>query len=365
MTRYGRLGASSRQRSLAYVPALRAAGFDVEVAPLFDDAYVERLYDGRRKPLGGVARAYGGRLARLLSRRRADVLWVEKELFPYLPPAADLLLARRFPRVVLDFDDAVFHRYDRHRSGLVRRLYSDRIDRLMRAADAVAAGSPYLAERARSAGARRVMDLPTVVDLERYVPAAEPRDGGPVRIGWIGTPRTARYLEPLSETFAGVCADGAARMILIGAGDDALRDVPGVERRAWAEDSEVRDLAACDVGVMPLPDEPFERGKCGYKLIQFHALGKPVVASPVGVNRTLIEPGVNGLLARDAQEWRDGLRALVEDAAARRAMGGEGRRRVEERYSLQAQAPRLVALFRELCAPGVPVAADAPGAAKT
>jgi glycosyltransferase involved in cell wall biosynthesis len=351
MTRYGRLGASSRLRSLAYVPAFRAAGFEVEVSPLFDDAYVERLYDGRRKPAMGVARAYLARMRRIVAQRGADVLWVEKELLPYLPAGVDLLLARRFPRLVIDCDDAVFHRYDRHRSWLVRRLLCDRIDRLMGAADAVTAGSPYLAERARAAGARRVVDVPTTIDLERYTADAGRGGraaGGPVRIGWIGTPRTARYLDPYAGAFEAVLRSGAARFVLIGAGSEALGGVPNVERRAWSEETEVADLASCDIGVMPLPDEPFERGKCGYKLVQFLALGKPVVASPVGVNATIVEPGTNGLFARDPAEWRAALEALIAEPARRRAMGAEGRRCVESRFSLQAQAPRLVSLLREL-----------------
>jgi glycosyltransferase involved in cell wall biosynthesis len=347
LTRYGRLGASSRVRTLAYLPHLAAAGLAVEVAPLFDDDYVARLYDGRPRSRRAVARAYLSRARRLLAARDVDVLWVEKELFPYLPAALDLALARRAKSLVLDFDDAVFHRYDRHRSALVRGLLGRRIDRLMRAADAVVAGNPYLAERARAAGARRVELLPTVVDLERY-PAARPRADAAVRIGWIGTPRTAAYLAPLEPTFAAVARATGARFVLIGAGAAALASVPGVERRAWSEATEAEDLASCDIGVMPLPDEPFERGKCAYKLVQLQALGLPVVASPVGVNATFVEHGVNGLLARDPAEWHAALVALAADPALRARMGADGRRRVAADFALQATAPRLVRLLLEL-----------------
>jgi glycosyltransferase involved in cell wall biosynthesis len=358
LTRYGRLGASSRVRTLAYLPHLAAAGLAVEVAPLFDDDYVARLYDGRPRSRRAVARAYLSRARRLLAARDVDVLWVEKELFPYLPAALDLLLARRAKTLVLDYDDAVFHRYDRHRSALVRGLLGRRIDRLMRAADVVVAGNPYLAERARAAGARRVEMLPTVVDLERY-PAARSRTEAAARIAWIGTPRTAAYLAPLEPTFAAVARETGARFVLIGAGADALASVPGVERRAWSEATEVQDLSACDVGIMPLPDGPFERGKCAYKLVQLQALAIPVVASPVGVNATFVEHGVNGLLASDPAEWHAALTALAADPALRARLGAAGRRRVEADFALHTTAPQLVRLLQELATAPRPSARSA------
>jgi len=353
LARYGALGASSRVRSLQYLPHLARARIDVDVEPLFDDDYVARLYDGRRMRLGAVAASYARRALALFASRRYDVVWVEKELLPWLPAWADLaLLARglRAPRLLLDYDDAVFHRYDRHSRGLVRRALGGKIDALMRAADVVVVGNRYLGERAHAAGARRVELLPTVVDTERYLPA-ERAPGAPFTFGWIGTPRTAAYLRPIAQALAEAAAAACARILLIGAAPDTLAGAAAVERRAWSEAGEVRDLQELDAGLMPLPDAPFERGKCGYKLVQYMACGLPVVASPVGINAELVTHEENGLLAETPAEWKAALLRLAGDPALRARLGAAGRRRVEESCSLAAAGPRLAALLRELAEP--------------
>lgn len=171
----------------------------------------------------------------------------------------------------------------------------------------------------------------------------------PLRVGWIGSPTTARYLDLLAEPLARLMAEGLIRPVLIGAGVDAL---PGLdaERIPWAEAEEVAALNGLDVGVMPLVDSLWERGKCGYKLIQYMACGKPVVASPVGVNRVIVEPegtpAANGFLAGTSIEWEAALRALAIDPELRRRLGQAGRSKVERAYSLQAVAPQLVGLLR-------------------
>ncbi len=340
LSRYGARGASSRVRSFQYLPSLRAEGIDVTPAPLFDDGYLERIYAGRRPAWGSIAAAYGARVRRLLGGRRYDVVWVEKELFPWLPARADLALARRARALVVDYDDAIFHRYDAHPRGWVRRLFGRKIDRVMAAADLVVVGNDYLGDRARSAGARRIEILPTVVDTARYVPAPSGRDG--FTVGWIGTPRTSRYLAAVAPALAAA----KVRVLLVGAAEDALAELD-VERRPWTEDAEVELLQSIDAGIMPLPDEPFERGKCGYKLIQYMACGKPVVATPVGVNREIVADGANGFLAESEGEWRGALERLAGDADLRAELGANGRRLVEERYSLAATRARLAALLRE------------------
>jgi glycosyltransferase involved in cell wall biosynthesis len=123
-----------------------------------------------------------------------------------------------------------------------------------------------------------------------------------------------------------------------------------VEHRRWSEEREAKEIQACHVGIMPLPDGPWEQGKCGYKLVQYMACGAPVIASPVGVNRELVQHGVTGLLASSVDEWVEALRTLRGDAALRAVMGQRGRQVVEARYCVQVTAPRLVALFRELAA---------------
>lgn len=351
LARYGRTGASSRLRLLQYADALQARGLDATLAPFFDQAYLDRLYGGR-STFARVLMAYARRAGQLVKARRADLIWLEKEGLPWLPwPIESALLPRRIPRVA-DYDDALFHAYDLHRSGLVRRVLGRKIDRLMASADLVTAGNRYLADRARAAGAMRVEIVPTVVDLDAYAPRPAPAADAPPVIGWIGTPSTWReYMEPKMPLLAGVAGASGARIVAVGAGRAAAAH-PLLDSLPWSEETEVSRIQAMDIGLMPLTDTPWARGKCGYKLIQYMACGVPVIASPVGVNAEIVEHGVNGFLASTDAEWTEALQTLLRDPGLRQRMGAAGRRKVEHRYSLQVWGPRVASLLRDVAQAG-------------
>jgi len=344
-TRYGRMGASSRMRFQQYQQALESAGIHLEWAPLFSDAYVRGLQEGQRS-FWEVARSYAGRLVGLRQTAGFDLLWIEKEALPWLPAWFELaLLSGRIP-FVLDYDDAVFHDYDQHRNSWVRWLLAGKHPALMRHAALVVAGNDYLADFARKAGAARVEVLPTVIDLDRYiVPNKGDRKltSALPTIGWIGQRSTASFLAPLAPLFAGLSAEGLAQFAAIGIDPLAL-GLP-MQSVPWTEATEVASISQFDVGIMPLVDESFERGKCGYKLIQYMACGLPVVASPVGVNRQIVEHGVNGFLAETQEDWALALKTLIADAGLRQRMGQAGRDKVEQQFCLQVTEPKLVAWF--------------------
>lgn len=345
LPRYDSLGASSRLRMLQYIPALKAEGVEVDAAPLLDDRYVSDLYAGKVSP-ARILRAYFRRFRILRAAGNHDVIWLEKELFPRLPAWLEAWLLPRSTAVVADYDDAVFHRYDQHRSGLVRWLLGRKIDRIMRRADLVIVGNEYLAARARAAGAKHVEWLPTVVDLNRYQQCEVKETPGEVIIGWIGSPATAQYLHAVTPALAEVASRHAIRCVAIGARADQLSGTP-FEAWPWSESTEVSMLHRFDIGIMPLPNAPWEQGKCGYKLIQYMACGLPVVASPVGVNSEIVQQDENGELAGSFAEWIQAIERLVADGDLRRRMGAAGRKRVEQIYSMQAQSDRLVALLRQ------------------
>lgn len=350
LARYGERGASTRVRSLQHLPLLREHGIEVTVAPLLDDGYLERIYAGRRPRWGGVARSYARRVRDLLGASGYDVIWIEKEALPWLPASCERLLRPGGPALVVDYDDAVFHRYDRSSRPWVRALLGTKIDAVMRSADLVLVGNRYLEARARSAGAVRIETVPSVVDVTRYDVVEPPGDA--LRFGWIGTPRTSRYLEAIAPALAVAARECAARVVLVGADENALAGVEGleVERRRWSQADEAAALSRIDVGLMPLPDEPFERGKCGYKLIQYMACARPVVASPVGFNSELVRDGENGYLAGSTQAWSRALLRLADDQELRARMGRNGRSEVESRYSTRVVGPRLAELLRTAAA---------------
>lgn len=345
LPRYDRRGASSRLRMLQYIPYLQEAGFRVEVSPFFDEDYLARVYEGR-KLTKHTGRYYARRLRDLRRRGRPHMTWLEKELYPWLPWPLEARSLHHGVPLVTDYDDAVFHRYDRHRLGAVRSLLGTKIDRVMARSDLVFAGNPYLADRARSAGARRVEIVPTVLDVRAYQPVRRRPPGTLPAIGWIGIPLNwAEHVGPLVPLFTSIVREHGAVFRAIGATGDTR---PGFEYVPWDEASEVAAIQALDIGIMPLRDTPFARGKCGYKLLQYMACGLPVVASPVGVNRDIVEDGRNGFLARTEQEWREAILRLLGDPDLRARMGAEGRRKVVEDYSIQRHGPRVARLFTEL-----------------
>jgi glycosyltransferase involved in cell wall biosynthesis len=344
LTRYGQLGASSRLRSLQYLPALKREGIEVTVQPLISDDLLGERYARGRHDFASLSKVYGARISALLRRQTFDLVWTEKEALPWLPAMLEKLLMGGIP-YVLDYDDAIFHGYDMHRYWLVRRTLGRKIDALMRDARLVVSGNDYLAQRARDAGASWVEIIPTVVDLARYdlQPHAS-LDHVMPRIVWIGSPSTVKYIAGLAgplKKLAQLC-DFELRVI------GGVLDMPGVAVKCipWTEQTEVAEVAACDVGVMPLDDSPWEKGKCGYKLIQYMACGLPVVASAVGANVDIVVHGGNGFLVNDADEWVAALHRLLTSPERRKEMGQAGRKRVEEQYCLQKTGPRLVELLR-------------------
>jgi glycosyltransferase involved in cell wall biosynthesis len=348
LTRYDELGASSRVRFGQFQAAFErlAPGIEWSRQSLLDARYLRRKY-AARATLCDILRCFARRAIEVAHQPVPDLRWVEKELWPFAPAWLERTVLARRP-YVLDLDDAVFHTYDRHPRTLVRWAWGRKIDRLMRGAALVTAGNAYLAQRAHDAGAHRVEVVPTVVDLDHYPRQAlrSPIEGGSIDIVWIGSPSTVAYLQALAEPLQRLSTERPIRLVVIGA--DAPR-FGGVEvlARPWSPGSEAAELSRCHIGVMPLPDSPWERGKCGYKLIQYMACGLPVVASPVGANCEIVDEDHNGLFANDGAQWTTALRRLVNDAALRQRLGNAGREVVERHYSVQALASRLVALLQD------------------
>jgi glycosyltransferase involved in cell wall biosynthesis len=331
LCRYSRLGSSTRLRFLDLLPLLRQEGLRVDVCSFFDDFYLTRLYVNRRPTVPSLLGYYGRRLRAMLRTRRYDLVWLEKEALPWLPWWLEGVLLRRRPYAV-DFDDAWYLRYQDHSNPLVRASLAGKLRALVRRSRLAIVGNARLETWAEEAGASRILQLPTAVNLDRY-PLAIRAPNEAFTIGWIGSPGTARaYLPPLAPVFAELATAVGCRLELVGSGPLAL---PGVTTTIlpWSEAEEAHLIGRFDVGIMPLAHDLWSESKCAYKLIQYMAAGLPVVASPVGMNRTVVRDGVNGFFADTAEEWRSALLTLRHDAALRRRMGAAGRRLVEAEFS--------------------------------
>jgi len=345
-------GAGCRFRIAQFVPHLESRGFSVAIEPFFTTEFFRLVYEpGRYGRKAALMLRQMTRRARLLSRlQEFDLVFLYREALPLGPPLIELAMARRGPALVYDFDDAVFLPNTSDANRIVGfAKWPQKVPAILRLCDRVIAGNGFLAEFARRHNPR-VSVIPTCVDTAHFAPRSAAPDRARPVVGWIGSPTAARYLDLVAPALQQVAARQAFDLRISGAG--RCPSIPGVtiDRQPWAQSKEVELFAGCDIGIYPLPDDDWARGKCGFKAVQFMACGVPVVASAVGVNREILEDGVNGFLASTEDEWVGKLTRLLRDAPLRRRIGDAGRRTVEERYSLAVNAPKVVDVLEDALA---------------
>ncbi len=332
---YGAQAASARYRLMQYAPGLGEAGIELEVHPLLGDEYVRASFAGTKVSARDIIKYYCNRAVLLMRQRDYDLAIINGELFPYLPG----LLESRVLRLpyIYDLDDAFFVKYRLDRFKRVSFLLKDKFKPIISMATAVTAGSHYLASHARVWN-NATFWLPTVVDTQRYVRAPK-RTDGVFTIGWIGSPSTSAYLSMLIEPLHELGRESPVRFVVVGG---HCAPIPGVEVviENWTEAEEVNIINTFDVGVMPLFDDEWARGKCAFKLVQYMACGVPVVASPVGANMEVVSTA-SGLLASNSEEWITNLRRLRDCVGVRERMGSAARERIEMCYSLRTTMPTM------------------------
>jgi len=347
-------GAGYRFRVAQFIPYLESRGYEFTVRPFFSPEFFRLVYRPGHY-LEKIAAFVGLSIGRLRSLRgvsQYDLVFLYREAFPIGPPLIERWLAGPGkPPIVYDFDDAIFlpNVSDANRF-IVSLKWAGKVPEVVRLSTRVIAGNDFLAAFARRHNPS-ALTIPTCVDTDKFTPRSDGQGGRePLVVGWIGSPTTTLYLSMLSDVFRNVYATTPFRLKVSGAASDvAVEGVP-VENVKWSLADEVSLFNTCDVGVYPLTDDEWSKGKCGFKAIQFMACGVPVVASAVGENLAIIEDGVNGFLARTAAEWESKLRRLLTDAALRARFAEAGRRTVEERYSLRVCAPRVAAVLADATA---------------
>lgn len=340
LSRYGKQAASARQRFFQFEDVFAAQGVQLEFSPFFCDNYLRERFATGKTTLWFVFSAVLHRLRSVLTATKFDLVIVHCELIPYCPAWIERILLSRVS-YIYDYDDAIFHQYDEHKWGIVKILLGKKIAGVIAGAKAVMAGSQYLADYAKQYN-ETVELIPTVVDLDRYngmtsIPSK------PFTVGWIGSPSTSKYLVEVFKPLSELASEGPIRLIAIGAKQFSIEGVE-VEIRAWSEDKEIQYLAECDVGIMPLSDDNWEKGKCAFKLIQYMACGLPVIASPVGANIDVVKDEA-GFLVKGQQRWVEALRQIRDYPALRVTMGRAGRAIVEARYSKKSVAPIILKLI--------------------
>ena len=270
--------------------------------------------------------------------RGADVLYVQRLL---LNPLKLSIIKAAAKRVVYDFDDAVMYG-SRGESATRARKFRN----MVKHADAVLCGNRFLFQEAKQHRDDRVFYVPTVVDTDDY-PVKEHIEKKPVTVGWIGSRSTLKYLVDLEELVLKI-PDQEKVMFKIVADRSLNTDAPNVVYEKWTAEQEKSLLLSFDIGVMPLRDDVWSRGKCGLKLIQYMASGLPSITHPIGAAREIITDGVNGMLRSDMNDWRDAMDLLCGDVKQRALMGLAARQAVEENYSLKVWGPKVREIIESL-----------------
>lgn len=359
---YPTRAACTRFRLTAYLPYLARAGVTVDFVPFLTDEVFRDFYGKSSKveKAWSLSKALARRLALLPRGRRYDAVFVQREAMLVGPALIERALAEllRVP-LIFDFDDAIWMTDPAQNkvsaSPLAARLlkFPGKTEQIMKRARRVIVGSHHLA---RWAGARHrdVVVLPTVVPAETWTPLQGRLDGAwvdghavPV-IGWVGTHSTATHLDLVLPALTRLAREGRRfKLRLVGASRQL--SIPGVEVEsvAWTEAREVADFQQIDVGIAPLVDDEWSRGKCGFKQIQYFACGVPHVGSPVGGAGELTRHDDNGLVATDDDAWHRGLARLLDDRALRARLATSGRRDIERSLSIEAQADRFVRAITE------------------
>lgn len=328
----GPKGASSRYRVLQFLPATEAAGLShaVHLPPAAPGSGLKRLLTSmhERRMIDGMA-------------KESRAIFIQKRLLP--ASWIDRLASKR--PLLFDFDDAIFTSPTGDRSRLAQQRVEQRLRHVLAAARIVVAGNRYLCGYAEQF-AKRVVHLPTVLDSSRY-PAKAHAPAGEVMIGWIGHSVNHPYLLELADVLRQLASRVRMRLLVI---SDRDLDIPGmpIDNRRWSEATEVADILRMDIGIMPMPDDPWSRGKCGFKAIQYMAAGIPVVCAAAGANLDIVRDGIDGFCVGSPEQWGERLAALCASVDLRQRLGDSARQRVHETYSLESALPAWRAILFEL-----------------
>ena len=341
--------AATRYRVIQYIPELAKLGIEVAFSPFVSPRAFEHLYDRTRRgtTAASLMIAFARRIIESVRLKGADVLFIQREAMLFGPPLFEHLAAARVP-IVLDLDDPTYlgSVYSVYGGAVAALRWRSKGDTLIRLADVVLCGNDGIANYVRSRGGDARV-VPTIVDPGVFRPAERQARDVPV-IGWIGTQAMYNYVEKLYPVLERLRQKHDFVFRVIGS-DRPAPSIPGLQATSeqWRLAREVEDFSSLDIGLYPLVDEEYSRGKSGFKAIQYMSAGIPFVMSPVGICATIGVPGSTHFLASSESDWYDSLDRLLESEALRRQMGAAGRQHVLQTYSVEKNAAAIASALRE------------------
>jgi glycosyltransferase involved in cell wall biosynthesis len=357
---------SQRFRFEQYDTLLSQRGFKTTFQSFLSRATWRLFYGSGNSLKKGLAILIGflKRLLILFSLSRYDYVFIHREVTPAGPPIFEWIICKVFrKKIIYDFDDAIWLTDKTNESGLEKIIrWRSKVASVCKWSYKVSCGNEYLATYARQYNSNVVVN-PTTIDTEHVhvlhegtspsgrsdgsrPPLPQERGlGGEVVIGWTGSHSTLKYLTRIESVLQTIEDEFPHVSFLVIADRKPDLKLTRLNFIPWNKENEASDLLKMDIGIMPLPDDEWTKGKCGFKALQYMAMEIPCVVSPVGVNTSIIEHGVNGFLSASEKEWAECLRTLISDAEARKSLGEAGRKKVVEQYSVKSNTANFLKLF--------------------
>jgi glycosyltransferase involved in cell wall biosynthesis len=349
LTTYDSNSASSRIRHISVIPDLQAAGYEIDHSPFFDHKFLAERYLGKKTSIAHVLNAYLRRLKTISKSVRYETVWVEKELFPYIPTWVEAIIFNRIKKpILIDLDDDWFAKY-RNQIPMYLGLIVGKFKPInLKNVHYSTSNKTIYKKIQKNLSEKKCHFLVPYIDLDKYPDTGKlHRDVGrsDIKIGWIGSPISSKLqLMPNIELLQRLAENH--QIHLIGA-DQIFGEIPNTYIHEWNLESEVDSMMECDIAIMPLTTDEFTTGKSGYKAIQFMALGIPVIASNLANTSDLLAEG-RGIIANTEKEWMNGANTLAGSFMLRNEIGGKSRNWVVTNYKRENYIQDLKSTFQNL-----------------
>ena len=338
---------SQRFRFEQYLSILEENGYEYAVFPFLDLDSWNHFYSKGKflKKTFGFSKGFFKRLILLFSIRKYDHVFIHREASPIGPPIFEFIISKLLgKKYIYDFDDAIWMaNYSQNNARFHRLKAYWKVKYCIKWAGKVSAGNEYLASYARKFNAE-VQIIPTTIDTENHHNSIIDYQKEQITIGWTGTHSTLRYLLPLLPVFKSISEKYNVPLVVI-SNENPHFDLENFTFIQWKKASEIEDLKKISIGVMPLEMDQWSEGKCGFKGLQYMALGIPTVVSPVGVNKEIVDHEINGFLAADLVDWQRYLEQLILDSPLREKIGRNGHQKVMANFSVLAIKNKFLQLF--------------------
>ncbi len=342
---------AQRFRFEQYLDYLKQNGYDYHFSYLINENDDKIFYTpgNLHNKLLIFLRSAWRRLSDVMNANKYDVIFVQREAFMTGSRLFEKLFANSRAKLVFDFDDAIWN----HDVSDANRKFGwlkdpGKTSKIIELSDLVIAGNQYLADYASRFNSN-VFIIPTTIDTDEYRPVKNVKHGDKIVIGWSGSITTIRHFEIAIPFLRKLYEKYGDRLEFKVIGDGNYKnDELKIKGLPWRKEDELKELSSFDIGVMPIPDDDWSKGKCGLKGLQYMALEIATVMSPVGVNSVIIKDGVNGFLASEVDEWVEKISLLIEDADLRSRLGKAARKTVEDYYSVKSQQQVYLNVFNNL-----------------